>query len=51
VTFACVDVKTLVQSQQSRYGQVPDVPRLTTIHDNLHERAREALKHLVAVRK
>ncbi|CAF1159902.1 unnamed protein product [Rotaria sordida] len=48
VTFACVDIKTLVQSQQHRFHKNLDVPRLGPIHGNLDGRAREALKYLVA---
>jgi hypothetical protein len=50
MTFACVDIKTLVQSQQHRFRKNPDVPRLGPIHGNLDGRAREALKYLVDVR-
>ncbi|CAF3836135.1 unnamed protein product, partial [Rotaria sp. Silwood1] len=32
VTFACVDIKTLVQSQQHRFHKNLDVPRLGPIH-------------------
>ena len=49
VTFACVDIKTLVQPQQHRYRKSQDVPRLSPIHGNLEGRAREALKYLIAV--
>jgi hypothetical protein len=50
VTFACVDIKTLVQSQQHRFRKSLDVQRLSPIQGNLDGRAREALKYLVAVR-
>ena len=49
MTFACVDIKTLVQSQQHRFRKSPDVVRLAPIHGNLDGRAKEALKYLVAV--
>ncbi|CAF4435001.1 unnamed protein product, partial [Adineta steineri] len=48
VTCACVDIKTLVQSQQHRFRKSLDVPRFGPIHGNLDGRAREALKYLVA---
>jgi hypothetical protein len=51
VTFACVDIKTLVQSQHHRFRKNLDVPRLGPIHGDLDGRAREALKYLVAVRE
>ncbi len=51
MTFACVDIKTLVQSQQHRFRKNLDVARLSPINGNLDGRAREALKYLVAVRE
>lgn len=49
MTFACVDIKTLIQSQQHCFRQSSDVARLAAVHGNLDERARQALKYLVAV--
>ena len=49
VTFACVDIKTLVQSQPPRLKESADPVRFSGIHNHGHERAREALKYLVAV--
>ncbi|CAF3327196.1 unnamed protein product [Rotaria socialis] len=47
VTFACVDIKTLVQSKKHHFRENQDVPRLGPVHGNLEGRAREALKYLV----
>lgn len=49
MTFVCVDIKTLAQSQQHRFRPSPDVVRLPPIHGNVHERAGEALEYLSAV--
>lgn len=51
MTFACVDIKSLVQPQSHRFRKTPDVARFSPIHGNLDGRAREALKYLVAVRE
>ena len=51
MTFACVDIKSLVQPQSHRFRKTPDVARFSPIHGNLDGRAREALKYLVSVRE
>jgi len=48
VMCACVDIKTLVQSQQHRFRPSPDFVRLPPLQGNVSERADEALKYLSA---
>lgn len=48
-TYTDVNIETLRQSQEPRFGKNRDVQRLGRIHGNLDKRATEALKYLVEV--
>ena len=44
-----MNIETLVQPDQHRFRESPDVERLRPIHGNLEKRANDALKYLVDV--
>ncbi|CAF0785040.1 unnamed protein product [Didymodactylos carnosus] len=45
--YTTVDINTLVQPQQHRFKNIPDMARLGNIHGTLNARASQALKYLV----